>query len=109
MSLDLHVYTKDINDSIIPAWISQMNQLGMSCEIDPSFSFRNHTGLIQFKIIPTDCPNRRLNGKSFHTGFWLDLKDFHLNQPIEGEPGGKSCSKPLKRKSFWLAPRLTVG
>lgn len=43
MSLDLNVYVKQIDNSIIPKWIVRMNQFDLECEIHLDFSFIDHS------------------------------------------------------------------
>jgi len=48
MSMDINTYVTEIDDSVIPKWLSAFRPLGMICEIHPNFSFVTHTGVFTF-------------------------------------------------------------
>ncbi len=83
MSLDLNVYVKQIDDSIISEWIDRMNQFDMECEIHPDFSFTDHSGFLPFKIQLKNPKNQELKDKEFISGFEFYKADFDLKKELE--------------------------
>src|SRR5438128_6997005 len=41
VSLEMQAFVPDVDDAIIPRWIARLNGLGMRCEVDPAFSFKD--------------------------------------------------------------------
>lgn len=78
MSLELRIYTEEINDNIIPAWIGKMNEAGMSCQIHPDFSFATQSGFLPFKIKLDNPLNRQLIGKDLLSGFEMYIETFDI-------------------------------
>ncbi|MBP1989615.1 hypothetical protein [Paenibacillus eucommiae] len=74
MSYDLSVHLKGLNDNIIPEWLSEIRKFNMDVEINPGFSFNNHSGFLPFKVVIYDCPNRSLNNIELTTGFELSVR-----------------------------------
>ncbi len=99
MSLDLNVYVKQIDDSIIPKWIDRMNQLDMECEIHPDFSFNDHSGFLPFKIRLKNPKNEELKDKEFISGFEFYKDEFDLQKELESLQPKKSFFQKLMNKS----------
>ena len=91
MSLEINLFTNEIDDSVIPKWISEINKLGTTCEIHPEFSFKDHEGFLPFKINIMESPNKELSGGSYLSGFEFYLEDFNLSE---------SLPKPEKKSLF---------
>lgn len=90
MSLDINLYVADIDDLIIPKWMEELNNLGMTCEIHPEFSFRDHSGFLPFKINIHEGSHEELMNETYLTGFELYIHDFDLQQEL----------KPFKKQSW---------
>jgi len=99
MSLDLNVYVKQIDDSIIPKWIERMNQFDMECEIHPDFSFNDHSGFLPFKIRLKNPKNEELKDKEFISGFEFYKDEFDLQKELESLQPKKSFFQKLMNKS----------
>jgi hypothetical protein len=83
VSLDLNVYVKQIDDTIIPKWIERMNQFDMECEIHPNFSFADHRGFLPFRIKFKKPKNEEFIGKEFISGFEFYKDVFDLQKELE--------------------------
>ncbi|RMB56603.1 hypothetical protein EAX61_13435 [Dokdonia sinensis] len=99
MSLDLNVYVKKIDDSIIPKWIERMNQFDMECEIHPDFSFNDHSGFLPFKIRLNNPKNEELKDKEFISDFEFYKDEFDLQKELESLQPKKSFFQRLMNKS----------
>ncbi|SDD72507.1 hypothetical protein SAMN02799630_03313 [Paenibacillus sp. UNCCL117] len=71
MGYDLSVHVNEINDNIVPQWISEIRKFNMNVEIHPEFSFHTHSGFLPFKVVIYDCPNKELNNLELLTGYEL--------------------------------------
>lgn len=105
MSLDLNVYVKQIDDTIIPKWIDRMNQFDMECEIHPDFSFNDHNGFLPFKIRLKSSKNKELEDKEFISGFEFYKDEFDLQKELESLQPKKSffqklLSKPTEKVEY---------
>jgi len=98
MSLDLNVYVKQIDNSIISKWIDRMNQFDMECEIHPDFSFNDHSGFLPFKIRLKNPKNQELKDKEFISGFEFYKDDFDLQKELESIQPKKSFFQKLLNK-----------
>jgi hypothetical protein len=98
MSLDMNVFVESVDDSIIEKWMEKINQLGMSCEVHPEFSFNDQSGFLPFKINLSDSKHSELNSRDFYTGFEFYLEDFDLGSELEKLKPKKSIIKSLFRK-----------
>ena len=83
MSMSYNVYLKDIDDSSVQEWISELNKLGMDCEIHPEFSFKTQTGFLPFKIKIHENTHEALKNKDYLTGFEYYLEKFDLEENSE--------------------------
>ena len=99
MSLDLNVYVKQIDDSIISKWIDRMNQFDMECEIHPDFSFNDHSGFLPFKIRLKNPKNQELKNKEFISGFEFYKDGFDLQKELESLQPKKSFFQKLLNKA----------
>lgn len=110
MSLDMYVYVENVDDSIIPLWIEKLNQLGMTCEIHPDFSFDDQSGFLPFKIKLHDSKHQEMLNTEFRTGFELYIDDFNLEDVIEEiKPKQNFLGKVLNRKSskvYFASPEI---
>jgi len=97
MSLDINVFLNDPDDSLIPSWLEELNKLGMECEINPEFSFKDHTGFLPFKIKITSNSHTELMNHEYLTGFEFYMDDFSLEENIE-PPKRQSIKEKLLRK-----------
>jgi len=97
MSLEINLFTNEIDDSIIPKWINEINKLGTTCEIHPEFSFKDHEGFLPFKINIEESANKELSGGSYLSGFEFYLEDFNLSESLP-EPEKKSLFGKLLNK-----------
>jgi len=95
MSLDLNVYVKEIDDSIIPKWIDKMNSFDMECEIHPDFSFSDHSGFLPFKIKFKNPKNSDFKDKEFISGFELYKDKFDFQKELESFQPKKSFFQKL--------------
>ena len=98
MSLDLNVYVKQIDDSIIPKWMERMNQFDMECEIHPEFSFVDSSGFVPFKIKLKNPKNEELKDKEFISGFEFYKEEFNLAKIIESLQPPKTLFQKLFNK-----------
>ena len=83
VSAELEVFVPNADDSLIPAWTTRLNGLGMRCEIHPKFSFRTHRGFLPFKVEIERPKHPSLVGKAFLTGFEFDMHEFSLAKELE--------------------------
>lgn len=83
MSMDINVFLNELNDSIIPIWLEKMQELGMSCQIHPEFSFSTHSGFLPFKINIHDHSHPDLMGKDYYAGFEFYYDDFDVNKHLK--------------------------
>lgn len=104
MSLDINVFLKEPDDTIIPRWLDELNRLGMECEIHPEFSFKDHTGFLPFKIKVTSNSLDELMNVEYLTGFEFYMDDFDLDKSIEPSKKQsiieKLLGKPVKENYF---------
>ncbi len=93
MGYVLTVRLKQLSDSIIPQWISEINKLNMTVEVSPKFSFSGHGGFLPFRTILYDCPNQSLNHVELMTGYELYVrkmertKDSFFRSLMKGKSG----------------------
>ncbi len=100
MSLDINLYVKQIDDSLIPKWIDRMNQFDMECEIHPDFSFNDHSGFLPFKVILKNPKNQELIGKEFISGFEFYKENFDFQKELDSlQPKKSFFQKLLNRPS----------
>jgi len=83
MSIEQHLYTRKIDDSIIPKWMEKMNQFDMECEIHPELSFSDQSGFLPFKIKLKQSSHPELAADYYLTGFELYMDDFKLEAELE--------------------------
>lgn len=83
MSLEINLFVKAIDDTVIPPWIERMNQFDMICEIHPKFTFSDHSGFLPFKINLQKSKHQELVGNDYLTGFELYLVAFDLKLELE--------------------------
>lgn len=83
MSLDLNVFVKQIDDTIIKKWMEYMNQFDMECEIYPDFTFTDYSGFLPFKIKFKNTENEAFRDKEFISGFEFYKYEFDLEKELE--------------------------
>jgi hypothetical protein len=98
MSLDLNVYVKKIDDTIIPKWMERMNQFDMECEIHPDFSFNDHSGFLPFKVKLKNPKKEELKNKEFISGFEFYKDEFDLQAELESLQPRKTFFQKLLNK-----------
>ncbi len=98
MSLDLNVYVKQVDDSIIPKWIDRMNQFDMECDIHPDFSFTDHSGFLPFKIKFKNPKNQEFKDKEFISGFEFYKDEFDLQKELDALQPKKTFFQRLMNK-----------
>ena len=98
MSLDLNVYVKQIDDTIIPKWIERMNQFDMECEIHPDFSFNNHSGFLPFKVKFKYPKIQEFKDKEYISGFEFYKDKFDIQKELESLQPKKSFFQKLMNK-----------
>ena len=81
--MSYNVFLNDIDDSKIQDWISELNKLGMECEVHPEFSFKTQTGFLPFKIQIHDNSHEALMNKEYLTGFEYYLDNFDIEENTE--------------------------
>lgn len=109
MSLDINVFLKDPDDSLIPAWIEELNKLDMECEIHPEFSFKDHSGYLPFKIKITSNSHDELMNQEYLTGFEFYMDDFNLEKNIEKPKEPSFIGKLIGKKAqinYFASPEI---
>ncbi|WP_445370112.1 hypothetical protein ACH518_00440 (plasmid) [Methylomonas sp. HW2-6] len=96
MSMDINVFLNELDDLIVPIWLQKMQELGMSCQIHPEFSFSKHSGFLPFKINIQDHSHPELIGKDYYAGFEFYYDDFDVNKHIK-QPKQSWLDKLLKK------------
>lgn len=103
MSKFIAVFVDDINDSIIPRWLEELNKLGMKCEIYPEFSFEQPSEFVQFKI-NVEPPHLPYLNSRYLTGFDFEVEDYQLKQHFQASTKqswlDKALRKPIKMQYF---------
>jgi hypothetical protein len=109
MSLEMHLYVDDIDDSFIPIWLELLNQLNMDCEIHPEFSFDEASGFLPFKIKLHDSKHQNMLNEEFRTGFELDIDEFNLSNELDEIESKKSfLGKIMNRKPKIFFANLNI-
>ena len=104
MSMDYNVYLNELDDENIPAWIAEMNKLGMVCEIHPAFSFKTQKGFLPFKIKVTDNSHDDLLNVEYLTGFEYYSDTFNLEESIKPKKQSffdKLLKRPKKKNYLY--------
>jgi hypothetical protein len=100
MSLEMNTYVPIINNLLIPQWISEIQKLGMDCEMHPNISLISHNGFLPFKIRIRDSIHKELNGVDFLTGFEFYSEDFNLQVELDKRtPKSGGLGRFLRGKS----------
>ena len=92
MSIDYYAYVKDITLFSIKKCEEYISNLGLKIEIHPRYNVCSHIGFLPIKL-DGDFVSDSLAGKSFLTGFEINLKQYKYT-PTINEPKG------LLRKIF---------
>ncbi|TFF39280.1 hypothetical protein [Mucilaginibacter psychrotolerans] len=105
MSLDLQVFTKTLDDNLIPEINKQLNNFDMVVEVHPDFTFTTPTGFLPFKFKFNNPKFKVLEGKDLISGFELYKDDFSLAEKLEElnpKKGfmGKLLSKKTPEETF---------
>lgn len=83
MSIELNVFAPKIGNELLPEWMARMNQMDMTCEIYPGFSFESHSGFLPFKMVIKNPASSAWTGRQFLTGFEFYLQAFDLQKELE--------------------------
>lgn len=106
MSLEMHTYVPEVDDSLIPIWLLEMKKVGMDCEIHPEVKLASHSGFLPFKLRIQDSAHTVLNGVEFLTGFEYYVGDFSLKTELEKRPRSGGIGKAFGNRSA-AAPYAT--
>src|SRR5947209_5701752 len=83
VSLEMQAFVPDVDDAIIPRSIARLNGLGMRCEVDPAFSFKDHSGFLPFRVSLERSTHEQLVSGDYLTGFDLYVRDFDLAKELD--------------------------
>ena len=89
MSVDLHVYSEQFSDGLIPILTKRLNEYEMVVEVHPDFSFTNQAGFLPFKFLLTNSSFGILKDVPLISGFELYIDDFDLQtekEDLNAEP-----------------------
>ncbi|VAW78177.1 hypothetical protein MNBD_GAMMA12-1133 [hydrothermal vent metagenome] len=89
--------------SVFAKWVSELNKLGMDCEIHPEFLFETQTGFLPFKVNIKENSHEALMNREYLTGFEYYLDDFNLEENteyLEKSFFQKLLKKPKEKKHF---------
>lgn len=103
MSMSYNVFLNDIDDSKIHEWISELNKLGMDCEVYPEFSFKTQTGFLPYKIKIHENSHEALINKEYLTGFEYYLDSFNIEENADYKEQSifqKLLRKPKEKLPF---------
>jgi hypothetical protein len=100
MSMSYEVFLNDIDDSKIQEWISELNKLGMDCEVHPEFSFKTQQGFLPFKIKINENSHEALMNKEYLTGFeyYIDRFDVEENMKYKEQSFFQKLLRKPKQK-----------
>lgn len=80
MSIDIHVYTNEISDDLIPAILEELNKFHMICEFPPDFSLESQSGFLPIKFRMTSTTFESVEGKDLVSGFELSVDDNEMDE-----------------------------
>ena len=103
MSMSYNVFLDDIDDSKIREWVSELNKVGMNCEVHPEFSFKTQVGFLPFKIKIYENSHEGLMHKEYLTGFEYYLDNFDIEENTEHKEQSfiqKLLGKPKEKLPF---------
>src|SRR5258708_3177793 len=98
MSVDIHVYSEQFSDELIPLIVKRLNAHDMVVEVHPDFSFTDQTGFLPFKFQLTNSPIGILKNLTLLSGFELYMDDFNLKTEKENLNAEPSFFNKLLRK-----------